>query len=132
MLIVAKQDDEKFAIWNTVTDEFVGVNLSKDDAVLEIMADRCCTREAALSRVEHPQPFSDIARLIDDGDCDNELHKIRIDYYFDAPFNAKVWMDGKPVRCSGYSVEQSLDHIPLVTLTIPCSDLKLNSIIRGE
>lgn len=64
MLIVAKQDDEKFAIWNTVTDDFLDVNLSKTDAISKIMNYKGCSKEVALSRVEHPQPFSDIASEI--------------------------------------------------------------------
>lgn len=69
MLIVAKQDDidDLYAIWNTVTDRFIGVNLGKYEAVGLIMdckgADRC-SFEQALSRVEHPQPFIDIAKQI--------------------------------------------------------------------
>lgn len=71
MLIVAKQDDtdDLYAIWNTVTDRFIGVNLGKYEAVGLIMdnkgTDRC-SFEQALSRVEHPQPFIDIAKLICD------------------------------------------------------------------
>ena len=65
MLIVAKQDFEKFAIWNTVFDEFLGVNLTKEQAILEIMAYKACDRESALLRVENPQPFSDIAKEIE-------------------------------------------------------------------
>lgn len=64
MLIVAKQDDEKFAIWNTVCDDFVGVNLSKKGAIAKIMNYKGCSEEEALSRVEHPQSFSDIASEI--------------------------------------------------------------------
>lgn len=69
MLIVAKQDDidDLYAIWNTVTDRFIGVNLGKYEAVGLIMdykgADRC-SFEQALSRVEHPQSFTDIAKQI--------------------------------------------------------------------
>lgn len=66
MLIVAKQDFDTYAIWNTVYSEFLGVNLSKEDAIKEIMTYKECSKEDATSRVEHPQPFRDIARLIDD------------------------------------------------------------------
>lgn len=69
MLIVAKQDDidDLYAIWNTITDRFIGVNLGKYEAVGLIMdykgADRC-NFEQALSRVEHAQSFIDIAKMI--------------------------------------------------------------------
>lgn len=69
MLIVAKQDDidDLYAIWDTVTDRFIGVNLGKYEAVGLIMdykgADKC-NFEQALSRVEHQQPFIDIAKQI--------------------------------------------------------------------
>lgn len=71
MLIVAKQDDidDLYAIWNTVTDRFIGVNLGKYEAVGLIMDYKGydkCDFEQALSRVEHPQPFIDVAKQICD------------------------------------------------------------------
>lgn len=67
MLIVSRQSEfeDKFAIWNTVTDEFLGVNLGKYEAVGKIMDYKGCSFDNALSRVEHPQPFIDIAKYID-------------------------------------------------------------------
>ena len=67
MLIVALQDkaNGKYAIWNTVCDEFLGVNLSKEDAILEIMSYKVCNREVALSRVDNPQQFKDIVEKMD-------------------------------------------------------------------
>lgn len=65
MLIVALQDDvdNLYAIWNTVTDRFLGVNLGKYEAVGIIMDYKgSYTFEEALERVEHPQPFIDIAK----------------------------------------------------------------------
>ena len=65
MLIVALQDDidNLYAIWNTVTDRFLGVNLGKYEAVGIIMDyKKDYTFEKALDRVEHPQPFKDIAK----------------------------------------------------------------------
>ena len=65
MLIVALQDDvdNLYAIWNTVTDRFLGVNLGKYEAVGIIMDYKeDYTFEKALDRVEHPQPFKDIAK----------------------------------------------------------------------
>lgn len=65
MLIVALQDDvdNLYAIWNTATDQFLGVNLGKYEAVGIIMDYKGdYTFETALERVEHPQPFKDIAK----------------------------------------------------------------------
>lgn len=65
MLIVALQDDvdNLYAIWNTATDRFLGVNLGKYEAVGIIMDYKGdYTFETALERVEHPQPFKDIAK----------------------------------------------------------------------
>lgn len=66
MIIVALQNsiDGKYAIWNTVTDEFLGVNLGKYEAVRKIIDYKGCNFEDALSRVCNPQPFSDIAKQI--------------------------------------------------------------------
>ena len=67
MLIVAVQDevDSLFAIYDTVTDRFIGVNLNEDCAIALIRSNRNCSREDAESRVKHPQPFSDIAKAIE-------------------------------------------------------------------
>lgn len=67
MLIVALQDDvdNLYAIWNTVTDRFLGVNLGKYEAVGIIMDYKGdYTFEETLDRVEHPQPFKDIAKCL--------------------------------------------------------------------
>ena len=67
MLIVALQDDvdNLYAIWNTVTDRFLGVNLGKYEAVGIIMDYKRCNFKDALERVENPQPFIDIAKQIE-------------------------------------------------------------------
>lgn len=67
MLIVAVQDeaDSLFAIYDTVTDRFIGVNLNEDCAIALIRSNRNCSREDAESRVKHPQPFSYIAKAIE-------------------------------------------------------------------
>ena len=67
MLIVALQDDvdNLYAIWNTVTDRFLGVNLGKYEAVGIIMDYKRCNFKDALERVDNPQPFSDIAKQIE-------------------------------------------------------------------
>lgn len=67
MLIVALQDDADnlYAIWNTVTDRFLGVNLGRNEAIGIIMDYKGnCTYEKATDRVEHPQPFKDIAKCL--------------------------------------------------------------------
>ena len=67
MLIVALQDniDDLYAIWNTVTDRFLGVNLGKYEAVGIIMDYKGnYTFDEALDRVDHPQPFIDIAKCL--------------------------------------------------------------------
>lgn len=67
MIIVAKQDevDDLYVIWNTVTDRFLGVNLGKYEAVGIIMDYKRCSFSDALSRVDNPQPFCDIAKHIE-------------------------------------------------------------------
>lgn len=66
MLIVAKQDnvDNLYAIWDTVTDRFLGVNLGYDSCIKEIMHHKNCCYAYAENRVDHPQPFCDIAEYI--------------------------------------------------------------------
>lgn len=67
MLIVALQDDidNLYAIWNTTTDRFLGVNLEKYEAVGIIMDYKGnYTFEEALDRVQNPQPFKDIAKCL--------------------------------------------------------------------
>lgn len=67
MLIVALQDDvdSLFAIYDTVTDRFIGVNINEDCAIALIRNNKNCSREYAENRVKHPQPFSDIAKAIE-------------------------------------------------------------------
>lgn len=67
MLIVALQDDvdNLYAIWDTATYRFLGVNLGKYEAVGIIMDYKeNYTFKGTLDRVEHPQPFIDIAKCI--------------------------------------------------------------------
>lgn len=86
MLIVALQDDidNLYAIWNTVTDRFLGVNLGKYEAVGIIMDYKGdYTFEKALDRVEHPQPFKDIAKCLceelnrDDNKVENTIQYLK-------------------------------------------------------
>ena len=67
MIIVALQDeiDRLYAIYNTVTDRFLGVNLGKYEAVGMVMDYKKCNFPDALERVDNPQPFSDIAKQIE-------------------------------------------------------------------
>ena len=66
MLIIAKQDniDNLYAIRNTVTDRFLGVNLSYDDCIKVVMDYKDCSYEYAKERADYPQPFDDIAKQI--------------------------------------------------------------------
>lgn len=86
MLIVALQDDidNLYAIWNTATDQFLGVNLGKYEAVGIIMDyKKDYTFEKALDRVEHPQPFKDIAKHLceelnrDDDKVENAIKRLK-------------------------------------------------------
>lgn len=66
MLIVALQDDvdNLYAIWNTVTDRFLGVNLTRDWAIDAIIQYKHCSIAEANSRLDNPQPFKDIAKRL--------------------------------------------------------------------
>lgn len=74
MLIVALQDDidNLYAIWNTVTDRFLGVNLDRDFAMDAIIQYKHCSIAEANSRLDNPQPFKDIAKcLCEEINCDD-------------------------------------------------------------
>lgn len=86
MLIVALQDDidNLYAIWNTAKDRFLGVNLGKYEAVGIIMDYKeDYTFEKALERVEHPEPFKDIAKCLreefnrDDNEVENAIKRLK-------------------------------------------------------
>lgn len=86
MLIVALQDDidNLYAIWDTVIDRFLGVNIGKYEAVGIIMDYKeDYTFENALERVEHPQPFKDIAKCLfeefnrDDNKVENAIKHLK-------------------------------------------------------
>lgn len=86
MLIVALQDDADnlYAIWDTVTDRFLGVNLGKYETVGIIMDCKGnYTFEEALDRVEHSQPFKDIAKCLceelnrDDNKVENAIKHLK-------------------------------------------------------
>lgn len=66
MLIVALQDDidNLYAIWNTATDRFLAVNSDRDFAMDAIIQYKHCSIAEANSRLDNPQPFSDIAKAI--------------------------------------------------------------------
>ena len=80
MLIVALQDDvdNLYAIWNTVTDRFLGVNLDRDFAMDAIIQYKHCSIAEANSRLDNPQPFKDIAKCLCEELCpcdDNKIEK---------------------------------------------------------
>lgn len=86
MLIIALQDDvdNLYAIWDTVTDRFLGVNLGKNEAAGIIMYHKKnYTFEKALERVEHPQSFKDIAKCLceelnrDDNKVENAIQYLK-------------------------------------------------------
>lgn len=86
MLIVALQDDidNLYAIWNTVTDRFLGVNLGKYEAVGIIMDyTKNCNFADAFSRVKNPQPFKDITKCLceefnrDDNKIENAIQYLK-------------------------------------------------------
>lgn len=86
MLIVALQNDvdNLYAIWNTVTDRFLGVNLGKYEAVGIIMDyTKNCNFADAFSRVQSPQPFKDIAKCLceelnrDDNKVENAIRYLK-------------------------------------------------------
>lgn len=67
MLIVALQDDidNLYAIWDTVVDRFLGVNLKKYEAFKIIYEHKHnYTLKDAIERVEYPQSFADIAKYL--------------------------------------------------------------------
>ena len=66
MLIVSLQDEMGvYAIWDTVTDRFLGVNLGKYEAVGIIKDYEKYNFSDALERVDNPQSFNDIAKQIE-------------------------------------------------------------------
>ncbi len=67
MLIVALQDvcePKRYAVWNTVTDEFVGVNLNRDDCAALVAEYREAPIEYGYRRVDRCQSFMDIVRAM--------------------------------------------------------------------
>nr|DAJ78288.1 MAG TPA: hypothetical protein [Bacteriophage sp.] len=85
MLIVALQDDvdNLYAIWNTVTDRFLGVNLDRDFAMDAIIQYKHCSIAEANSRLDNPQPFKDIAKCLceefnrDDNKVENAIQYLK-------------------------------------------------------
>lgn len=79
MLIVATQDIGKYALYETITDMFLGVNLHRDDAIKIIMEHKGCSEQDAINRIDHPQPFSDIAKAIDVYDEEEAIHFLTLE-----------------------------------------------------
>ena len=66
MLIVAKQGFDYYAIFDTIYDRFLGVNLDRDTCASMVAEFREQSLEYGYSRVDHCQPVKDIARLLED------------------------------------------------------------------
>jgi hypothetical protein len=122
MLIVALQDDvdNLYAIWNTVTDRFLGVNLGKYEAVGIIMDYKGnCTYEEATDRVEHPQPFKDIAKCLceelnrDDNKVENAIQYLKEISWKIGTVSAECLSekDGKKMRECVAILENRIDEL---------------------
>ena len=122
MLIVALQDDidNLYAIWNTVSDRFLGVNLGKYEAVGIIMDYKGnYTFEEALERVEHPQPFKDIAKCLceelnrDDSKVENAINHLKEMSWKIGTVSAECLSekDGKKMRECVVILENRIDEL---------------------
>lgn len=122
MLIVALQDDvdNLYAIWNTVTDRFLGVNLGKYEAIGIIMDYKGnCTYEEATDRVEHPQPFKDIAKCLceelnrDDNKVENAIQYLKEISWKIGTVSAECLSekDGKKMRECVAILENRIDEL---------------------
>lgn len=122
MLIVALQDDvdNLYAIWNTVTDRFLGVNLGKYEAIEIIMDYKGnCTYEEATDRVEHPQPFKDIAKCLceelnrDDNKVENAIQYLKEISWKISTVSAECLSekDGKKMRECVAILENRIDEL---------------------
>ena len=122
MLIVALQDDidNLYAIWNTVSDRFLGVNLGKYEAVGIIMDYKGnYTFEEALDRVEHPQPFIDIAKCLceefnrDDNKIENAIKYLKDISWKIGTVSAECLSekDGKKMRECVAILENRIDEL---------------------
>ncbi len=135
MLIVAKQDNvgNLFAIWNTVTDRFLGVNLSYDDCIKTVMEHKDCSYNDAKERADYPQPFDDIAKQIywgfepgwaeeEPGDIQNAVRSIVNHYKSDSDFRNAFLA----------SIESALKEIPQETELYDVSKAVADRIIGEE
>ena len=122
MLIVALQDDidNLYTIWNTVTDRFLGVNLGKYETVGIIMDYKGdYTFEKALERVEHPQPFKDIAKCLceelnrDDNKVENAIQYLKDISWKIGTVSAECLSekDGKKMRECVAILENRIDEL---------------------
>lgn len=122
MLIVALQDDidNLYAIWNTVSDRFLGVNIGKHEAVGIIMDYKGnYIFEEALERVEHPQPFKDIAKCLceelnrDDNKVENAINHLKEMSWKIGTVSAECLSekDGKKMRECVVILENRIDEL---------------------
>nr|DAL52900.1 MAG TPA_asm: hypothetical protein [Caudoviricetes sp.] len=122
MLIVALQDDvdNLYAIWNTVTDRFLGVNLGKYEAIGIIMDYKGnCTYEETTDIVEHPQPFKDIAKCLceelnrDDNKVENAIQYLKEISWEIGTVSAECLSekDGKKIRECVAILENRIDEL---------------------
>lgn len=122
MLIVALQDDvdNLYAIWNTVTDRFLGVNLEKYEAVGIIMDyTKNCNFADAFSRVQNPQPFKDIAKCLceelnrDDNKVENAIQYLKEISWEIGTVSAECLSekDGKKMRECVAILENRIDEL---------------------
>lgn len=122
MLIVALQDDvdNLYAIWNTVTGRFLGVNLEKYEAVGIIMDyTKNCNFADAFSRVQNPQPFKDIAKCLceelnrDDNKVENAIQYLKEISWEIGTVSAECLSekDGKKMRECVAILENRIDEL---------------------
>lgn len=46
------------------------------------------------------------------------MHKIKIEPVKENSIYTKIMIDGKPIRCSGYTISQCVDEYPVVELEV--------------
>ena len=74
MLIVSKQDNvyNLFSIWNTVSNKFLGVNLSYNECIELVREYKGCSYDDAKEIVNNTRPFIDIIKQMKRFEMDYE------------------------------------------------------------